>query len=94
MKTYIFFGKYSFDAIRGLSADRTGKANKLMQKYGGEIKAIYSLLGETDLLIIADFPGMEQAMKASIAVHKLTGIAFTTSEAMAVEEFDKMISEI
>jgi hypothetical protein len=33
-------------------------------------------------------------MKASIALNKLTGIAFTTSQAISVEEFDKRITEI
>jgi uncharacterized protein with GYD domain len=77
-----------------MSASRTEKANKLFQKYGGEIKSIYALLGDIDLVIIATFPGTEQAVKSSIAVSKLTGIAFTTSEAIAVEDFDRMISDI
>jgi len=29
-----------------------------------------------------------------LAINKLTGIAFATSEAIAVEDFDRMISEI
>lgn len=94
MTTYFMFGKYSADAMKGMSASRTENANKLMKKFGGEIKSIYALLGDKDLVIIASFPGTEQAMKASIAVSKLTGIAFTTSEALAVEDFDRMISDI
>jgi uncharacterized protein with GYD domain len=94
MATYFMFGKFSADAIKGMSASRTEKANKLFQKYGGEIKSIYALLGDIDLVIIATFPGTEQAVKSSIAVSKLTGIAFTTSEAIAVEDFDRMISDI
>jgi len=77
-----------------MSASRTEKANKLIQKFGGEIKSIYALLGEKDLVIIATFPGTEQALKSSIAISKLTGIAFTTSEAIPVEDFDRMISDI
>ena len=77
-----------------MSASRTEKANKLIQKYGGEVKSIYALLGENDLVIIATFPGTEQVVKSSLAISKLTGIAFTTSEAIAVEDFDRMISDI
>jgi hypothetical protein len=33
-------------------------------------------------------------VKASLAISKLSGIAFTTSEAIAVEDFDRMISDI
>jgi len=94
MATYFLFGKYTSDAVKGIGASRTEKANKLIQKYGGEIRSIYALLGEKDLVIIATFPGTEQAVKSSIAISKLTGINFTTSEAIAVEDFDKMISDI
>lgn len=94
MATYFLFGKYSAEALKGMSSGRTEKANKLIQKFGGEIKSIYALMGEKDLVIIATFPGTEQALKSSIAVSKLTGIAFTTSEAVAVEDFDRMISDI
>jgi len=52
------------------------------------------LIGEKDLVIIATFPGTEQALKYSIAVNKLTGISFTTSEAVDVKDFDKMVSGI
>lgn len=94
MATYFLFGKYSSEATKGMSASRTEKANKLIQKSGGEIKSIYALTGELDLVIIATFPGTEQAVKSSIAISKLTGICFTTSEAIAVEDFDRMISDI
>lgn len=94
MATYFLFGKYSPEAIKNMSAGRTEKANKLIQKFGGETKSVYALLGEKDLVIIATFPGTEQAVKSSIAISKLTGVAFTTSEAIAVEDFDRMISDI
>ena len=32
-------------------------------------------------------------MQASIALTKLTGIGFTTSPAVAVDEFDKLLAE-
>jgi hypothetical protein len=33
-------------------------------------------------------------MKASIALCKMTGIEFTKSPAVAVEDFDRMVAEI
>ena len=94
MATFVMFGKYSAEAMKGLSKDRTAEAAALVKKYGGEIKAAYALLGKTDLLVIADFPGTAEAMKASMALTRLTGIGFTTSPAIAIEEFDRLISEI
>ncbi len=94
MATFFMFGKYSSEALKGISAERTREASDLVKKFGGEIKSIHALLGGQDLVIIADFPGIEQAMKASVALSKMTGIAFTTSPAVAVEDFDRMMTEI
>ncbi|MBN1635878.1 MAG: GYD domain-containing protein [Deltaproteobacteria bacterium] len=92
MATFIMFGKYSSDGFKGISAQRTKKVNELVKKHEGEIKAMYALLGVHDLILIMEFPDNEQAMKASVALQKLTGISFITSLAMPVEEFDKLVS--
>ena len=90
MPTFCMFGKYSSDAVREISAERTVKATAVLDDLGGEVKAGYALLGETDLVIIVDFPGVKEAMKASVELNKLLGISFTTSPAVTVEEFDKL----
>ncbi|MBC8198608.1 MAG: GYD domain-containing protein [Desulfobacteraceae bacterium] len=94
MATFIMLGKYTSESLKGISPERTDQAVDLIKKCGGEVKSIYALLGKHDLIVIVDYPGVEQAMKASIALNKLTGIAFTTSQAISVEEFDKMMTEI
>ena len=94
MATYAMFGKYSAAAIKDISPDRTKKSLDLLKKLGGDVKSMYALLGENDLLFIIDFPNMEAALKASVSLSKLTGIAFVTSEAIAVEKFDKIMGEI
>ena len=94
MATYFLFGNYTSDALKGISAGRTEKAVKLINKFGGEMKSMYALLGEKDLVIITTFPATENAVKASIALNKLTGIAFSTSPAIAVDEFDKLMTDV
>jgi uncharacterized protein with GYD domain len=94
MGTFFMFGKYSSEALKEISIERTDKANNLIKKFGGEVTSMYALLGEKDLVFIVNFPGLEQAMKASVALTKLTDISFTTSPAVTVEEFDKMIAEV
>ena len=94
MATYVLFGKYSAGAIKDISGDRTKKSLDLVKKLGGEVKSMYALLGEKDLLFIIDFPGLETALKTSVALSKLTGIAFSTSEAIPVEKFDKIMGEL
>ncbi len=92
MATYLMFGKYSPEALKGISAKRTADAKALIKKHGGELKAAYAALGEVDLLIIADLPDTARAMAASAALAKLTGIGFSTAPAVTVEEFDKLVA--
>jgi uncharacterized protein with GYD domain len=94
MATFFMFGRYSSEALKGMSAKRTKEAEGLIKKFGGKAESTYALLGEKDLVFILQFPGIEQAIKASVALSKMTGIAFTTFPAVTVEEFDKLISEV
>ena len=91
MATYIMMGKYSPKAYEGISSTRTEQALEMAKQLNGEIKSIHVLLGEYDVHIIAEFPSMREAINASVGLEKLTGIRFTTSEAMTAEEFDQFI---
>jgi uncharacterized protein with GYD domain len=90
MGTFIMFGKYSIDALGKISAARTKSANSILGECGGVLKAGYALLGETDLVLIVEFPSMEKALKASVAMGRQLGIAFRTAPAVSVDEFDKL----
>ncbi|MCP4724946.1 MAG: GYD domain-containing protein [bacterium] len=94
MITFIMLGRYSANALKEISAERTNEAVDLIKKLGGEVHSMYALFGEIDLAFVVDFPGLEQGMKASIAITKQTGISFTTLPAMEVEDFDRIMSEI
>ena len=94
MARFFMFGKYSTEALKRISPKRTEETTKIIKKCGGELKAMYLLLGEVDIVGIVDFPGTNEAMQASVAFSRLTGISLTTSPAMTVEEFDKMMTEV
>lgn len=89
MARFLMLGKYSVEAIKGISADRTKKAMEVIEKAGGKVSSMYVLLGNYDLVLIVDFPGMKEVLKASVALTRLTGISFTAFPALSVEEFDK-----
>ena len=94
MATFLMLGKYSAEAVKGISAERTKQAVRQIQGLGGQVTSAYALLGEYDLALIVDLPGVEQAMKASVAVGRTTGVSFTTLPAVSVEDFDTMMAEI
>jgi uncharacterized protein with GYD domain len=94
MATFLIFGKYSRKAVEKISPERTGKSMELAKKFNGDIKDMFALLGEYDLLFVTEFPAMEKAMQFSVALAKLTGIGFTTCPAVSVAEFDKLMAEV
>ena len=91
MSTYLMFGKYSMDAVKAISAERTEESMALVKQNGGEFKGGYALLGDIDLVLIVDLPDTEHAMKTSAALSNLLGISFSTAPAISVEDFDKMM---
>ena len=94
MATFFMFGKYSPEAVKQISGERTEEAVNLVEKFGGHVNSMYALLGEHDLVIIVNFPDVEQVMKTAVALNKATGISFATVPAVAVEEFDKIMAEV
>jgi len=92
MTTYFMFGKYTHEGIKAVSAERTKQATALIEQNGGKVISGYALLGEYDLILILDFQDTSQAMKTSVGLTKMLGIAFTTAPAVSVEEFDQMMT--
>ena len=94
MSIFLMFGKYSSEATKNISPDRTEKTREVIQKNGGKIVSMYAVMGEHDLVFTIDFPDADKAIATSVALHKLTGIHFTTSPVVDVEQFDKLVGEV
>jgi uncharacterized protein with GYD domain len=92
MQTFIMTGKYSAEAIKKISGTRTKKAEQIVKQCQGAIVAVYATMGKTDLLVIAEFPGVSEAMKASVKLNEAFGISFATIPALAIDDFDKAIA--
>ena len=92
MALFLMLGRYSPEAIKSISKDRTEKVVSLIQKNGGKVRNMLALLGRYDLAFIVELPGITEAINTSVAITKLTGIGFATFPGITVEEFDKAIS--
>lgn len=93
MMTFLMFGKYTPESLQTISGERTDSAVELIERHGGKVRAMYALLGERDLVLVVDFPSIEEAMKTSIALGRMTGIAFFTNPAVSVDRFDELVQE-
>ena len=94
MATFVMNGRYSHEAVKHISAERHHKVDELLKKFGGKMKAEFCMLGEKDVLFIVELPGTREAMQLSVALSKMTGIAFATSEAVTVKEFLELMADI
>ena len=94
MAAFLMFGKYTAEALKGMSSERTDEVVDLIGKLGGKVSSMYAVLGEYDLVLITDFSDLAEAMKASVALNKLTAISFTTTPAVPVAEFDKLMADL
>ena len=93
MPIFLMFGKYSSHAMKEISAGRTKKAIALIEAHGGKVLSMYAVMGEHDLVFTLDFPDADRALAASVELGKLTGIVFTTSPVVNVEEFDRLMGK-
>ena len=94
MPIFMMFGKYTTEAMQGISPARTEQAIKIIKVNGGKVVSMYAVMGEHDLVFTLDFPDAESAFATSVALNKLTGISFTTSPVVEVEMFDKLIAKV
>jgi uncharacterized protein with GYD domain len=90
----MMFGKYTAEAMQGISPERTENAIQLIKANGGKVVSMVAVMGEHDLVFTLDFPDAESAFAASVGLNKLTGISFTTSPVVEVEMFDKLIARV
>ena len=92
MATYLMFGKYSPEAMRLVSADRTEEALAVIRQYGGELKSAYALLCETDFVAILEFPDNERALQTAVTLTRLLGISYRIAPAISLERFDQLMA--
>jgi len=93
MSIFLMFGRYSPEAIKNISSNRTEKARELIKKNNGKIISMYAVMGDHDLVFTIDFPDEKSVMATSIALYRLTGIHFATSAVVDVEQFDTLVAE-
>jgi uncharacterized protein with GYD domain len=94
MPLYIYRGRYSADAAKGMMAspeDREAALAKVFANAGGKLLAFYMTFGEDDFLTVAECPDNNAALALAIAgaaggsiASMKTIPAVTSKEAMAV----------
>lgn len=94
MATFITLVKYSAEGAKGISAERTKKAQELLKAGQGKLVTAYGVLGRWDVILVCELPNEKAALKFAIQLSRLIGATTETLVGVPLAEFDQLAKEI
>lgn len=96
MANYVILGKFTQQGIQTVkdSAKRRAKARELAASLGASITQAYATMGRYDLVILAQAPDDEAALKLAVQVGMQGNITTETMRAFDESEFDDALASI
>jgi uncharacterized protein with GYD domain len=96
MPTYIFLYKLTDQGIKNIKEmpQRIEKAIEASEAVGGKVLGVYSVLGEYDLVSIAEFPNDEIVLNLALAFGSQGNVRSTTLKAFTKEEFAEIVGKL
>ena len=96
MPTYISFLQYTQQGIQKIkeSPTRLDHAKKGYEAAGGKIKDFYMVMGEYDLVIVAELPNDEAVAKLALTLGSAGNIRTVTSRAFTEAEYRKIVQSL
>jgi uncharacterized protein with GYD domain len=93
MAKYLVTASYTAEGTKGLRKDggtkRRDVARKAIESVNGKLDVFYFCFGETDVLLIADFPDAPSAAALSLAIGSTGAVRLSTMPLLTPEEIDK-----
>jgi uncharacterized protein with GYD domain len=96
MPTYISLIQYTQQGIQKIkeSPARLDHAKKGYEAAGGKIKDFYLVMGEFDLVIVADMPNDEAVAKLTLSLGSAGNIRTRTMRAFTEAEYRKIVQSL
>ena len=96
MPTYIGLYKLTDQGIKNIKEmpQRMEKAIEASEAVGGKVLGVYSVLGEYDLVSIAEFPNDETVLTLALALGGQGNVRSTTLKAFTKEEFAEIVKKL
>ena len=96
MPTYIVLAKWTRDGLQKMkeSPARLDAGRKAYEAAGVKMKAFYMVMGQYDMLTVAEAPNDAAMAKANLAVVSKGAIQTETLRAFTEEEYRKILSEL
>jgi len=93
MPKYITLFRYT-GAIEGGGPERFAEAKQIVEDEGGEILAVYGVLGPYDIVSVFESPDNRTAMKGAAKVGNLIGAKTVTMPAVERDDFLQLLTEL
>ena len=96
MATYISFIQYTQQGLQKIkeSPGRLDQAKKAYEAAGGKLKDFYLVMGEYDIVVVADLPNDDAAAKLALSLGAAGNIRTRTSRAFTEAEFRKLVQSL
>ncbi len=96
MPTFVTLVRFTAEGAKTITGSRKRYEayEKRVQDAGGRVVASYGLLGEYDILTIADLPSEKAAARIALATGSLGTVSTQTLTAIPIKEFYDMIDEV
>jgi len=96
MATYISLIQYTQQGLAAIkeSPKRLDAARKAFEQAGVKIKEFYLVMGEYDIVIVAEAPNDEAITKISLALASKGNVRTRTSRAFTEPEYRKLIDSL
>jgi uncharacterized protein with GYD domain len=96
MATYISLIQYTQQGLASIkeSPKRLDAARKAFEQAGAKIKEFYLVMGEYDIVIVAEAPNDEAITKTSLVLASKGNVRTRTSRAFTEPEFRKLIDSL
>lgn len=96
MPTYISLLRWTQKGIENIkeSPSRHQRAKEAFKAMGGDLKQMFLVMGQYDLIIISEAPDDETAAKLSLAVGSRGAIRTETMRAFTEEEYRKIVEAL
>jgi len=96
MPTYIVLGKFTQEGIENIkdSPKRLADATKLVESFGGKLKAFYYTMGRYDFVGITEGTSLDDALKTLLILGKGGAVRTETLVAFPADKGAKLIGEL
>jgi uncharacterized protein with GYD domain len=96
MPTYISLIQYTQQGLQKIkeSPSRLDAAKKAYEQAGGKLKDVYLIMGEYDIVVVAELPNDDAAAKLALTLGAMGNIRTRTSRAFTEAEYRKLIQSL